>query len=165
MGETRVTSSARETEQLGETFAKKLRSGDVVALFGELGSGKTTFVKGIARGLGVSRRISSPTFIIVRTYKLKAPHFAKASLGEQNSKRKATAQSAKRFYHIDLYRIESERELAGLGIEEILEDPANIVAIEWAEKARFALSKKRYELYFDHVGENRRSIRIVNPEV
>lgn len=138
-----VTSSASETQMCAEAFAKKLHGGDVVALYGELGSGKTTFVQGLAKGLGVHRRIISPTFIIVRKYE----------------------SGIRNFYHIDLYRIESERELVGLGIEEVLSDREGIVAIEWAEKLGRLLPKKCWEAQLDHIEENRRRIRIANPDV
>lgn len=150
MTETRVTSSAQETEQLGEAFAKKLRIGDVVALFGELGSGKTTFVQGLSKGLGVRRRIISPTFIIVRSYELKT----------QNSKLKTTAQSAKLFYHVDLYRIEDRNELQGLGLQEILRDKDSIVAIEWAQKMGEFLPEDRWDIRFDFISEEKRELTI-----
>lgn len=123
-----ITTSFQETQEFGEAFGKKLTGGDVVALYGELGAGKTTLVQGIAKGLGITKRITSPTFIIVRTYRL------------QN-------HDANFFYHIDLYRLESERELQGLGIEEIISDPKNIVAIEWAEKMFGLLPKKRWDIH------------------
>lgn len=65
-----ITSSYEETQKLGKEFTKKLQGGDIIALYGELGSGKTTFVQGLAKGLGIKRRIISPTFIIIRSYTL-----------------------------------------------------------------------------------------------
>ncbi|MBF8249749.1 MAG: hypothetical protein HW400_350 [Candidatus Levybacteria bacterium] len=116
-----------ETQKLGRDFAKTLKKGDLVCLYGDLGSGKTTFTQGLAEGLGIKQRITSPTFIIVRCYELQTPAFAKASAGKQN---------LKLFYHVDLYRVESEKDLEGLGIEEIINNKNNIVVIEWAEKLK-----------------------------
>ena len=106
-----ITKNSLETQKLGKKFAERLTAG-VVALYGDLGSGKTTFVQGLAKGFGI-KKIISPTFIIVRSYKLK--------LKTQNFPlRQGYAGQAKFFYHIDLYRIQSEKDLEGLGIEENL---------------------------------------------
>ena len=126
-----VTKSARETQELGKKLANNLKGG-IVALYGELGSGKTTFVQGLAAGLGIKKRIVSPTFIFIRQYS--------------------------NFYHIDLYRIEKPEDARGLGLEEILGDPANIVVIEWAEKIKNLLPKKRIDVKFKILGENERKI-------
>lgn len=116
----------------------------VVCLYGDLGSGKTTFVQGLAKGLGVSRRISSPTFIIVRTYQL-------------STNNEHTTNS---FYHIDLYRCETESDLKGIGMQEILADPKNIVVIEWPEKLGFLLPEKRTDIKFEYMNEEERKISI-----
>lgn len=130
-----ITKNPEETQSFAEMFAKTLPGG-IVALYGDLGSGKTTFVQGLARRLGIKKRIISPTFVIVRTYKI----------GFNN------------FYHIDLYRIESEKDIEGLGIGEIMNDPKSVVVIEWAEKMKDLLPKKRIDIYFEYVDENRRKI-------
>ena len=160
-----ITNNSRETQKLGEQFAarsllvasKTLASqGDslsrsvVLALYGDLGSGKTTFVQGLAKGLGIERRIISPTFIIVRSYKLKS----------QSANLKTTTQNLKLFYHIDLYRIEDEKDLIGLGLEEIMGDPQNIVVIEWAEKMKDMLPKRRIDIYFEYLNDKKRRIII-----
>lgn len=149
-----ITKSFKETKKLGLNFAKTLEKGDVVCLYGDLGSGKTTFVQGVAEGLGIKRRIISPTFIIVRCYELQAPHFAFASRGKQNSKFK----SLERFYHVDLYRIESERDIEGLGIEEIINNKNNIIAIEWAQNLKSFLHGKRIDVRFSYEKDKVRKI-------
>ena len=150
------TNSFEETQNLGKEFVASvtrslLREGDsllnVVALYGDLGSGKTTFVQGLARGLGITRRIISPTFIIVRSYK--------TGIRNQES-------GIRNFYHIDLYRTVSEKDIQGLGIEGIIEDPQNIVAIEWAEKMGDLLPKKRWDVRLEYAGEDKRRITIKN---
>ena len=132
-----ITNSSKETKKLGRDFAKVLEKGDVLYLYGDLGSGKTTFVRGLAEGLGVKQRIISPTFIITRNYKS----------GVMN------------FYHIDLYRINNEKDIKGLGLEEIINDFSNIVAIEWAEKLKRLMPKKRIDIEFSYEKVNTRKIR------
>lgn len=136
-----ITKSAQETAKLGEKIANNLKNGAVVCLYGELGSGKTVFVQGLAKGLGIKERILSPTFVMVRSYAL-------CTLPYET------------FYHVDLYRIENEKDIEGLGLEEIWSDPKNIVAIEWAEKIKKILPKKRVDIYFEYLKEDRRKIRI-----
>ncbi len=140
-----ITNNLRETQKLAESLVKRLDKGDVVALYGNLGSGKTTFVQGLARGFGIRKRIISPTFIIVRTYKIGS---------------KYQVLDIKHFYHIDLYRIEGKKDLRGLGIEEIINNPQNIVVIEWAEKMQNLLPKKRWDVKFEDLGDSRRKITI-----
>ncbi len=141
-GKNIVTNSYKETQKVGFDFAKNLKGGDVVALRGDLGSGKTTFVQGLAEGLGITKKIISPTFIIMRTYELK-DHPTK-----------------KFFYHVDLYRIESEQDVEGLGLIEIMQDPESIVVIEWPEKIENILPEKRKDLIFTYVEDYKRNIII-----
>lgn len=142
INKTFITNSFEETQKLGEDFARSLLAGskgeafNTVALYGDLGSGKTTFVQGLAKGLGIKQRIISPTFVIVRSYKLEVMSF----------------------YHIDLYRTENEKDIDGLGLEEILSNPQNITVIEWAEKLKNYLPKKRIDAYFFYENENERKI-------
>ena len=109
----------------------------VIALTGNLGSGKTTFVQGFAKGLGLKARIISPTFILMRKY------------GEN-------------FYHVDLYRLEGniESEVRNLGIEDIWKDPKNIVVIEWAEKIKKMIPKSAQWIKFENLGKDERKITI-----
>jgi len=106
-----VSHSPAETEALGEKFGRHAHRGLVIALSGELGAGKTQFVKGLARGLGVSGRVHSPTFTLVNEY----------SGGRLT------------LYHLDLYRLETREQLRSAGIEEYLQSPG-VSVIEWAER-------------------------------
>ena len=133
-----ITNSFEETQSLGEHFAQKLKAGDFVAFYGNLGSGKTTFIQGLAKGLGIKRRIISPTFIIMRTYDLRP----------------------KIFYHVDLYRTGSKQDLLGIGLDQIVEDKNSIVALEWAEKMGEMLPEKRIDVNCEYLGEDKRRITI-----
>ena len=117
------------TARFAAALARRLKPGAVLALRGPLGSGKTTFVKGLARALGVSTRVKSPSFVVAAPYPVKR-------------------RGIKNFYHFDLYRLRSGRELGPLGFREIIRDRGNIVAIEWPEVARRLLPGKTRYLNF-----------------
>lgn len=131
-----ITESPEETKRLAGQLAGRLGAGSVLALHGELGSGKTCFVQGLAEGLGVSDVVSSPTFTIVNEYKGRC-----------------------RLYHVDLYRLKSAAEVETLGLEDYLEGEG-ITAIEWPEKAAFMLPKNTIHIYFEFMDINRRRIKI-----
>src|SRR3989344_3049784 len=123
MEETFITTNDKDTQKLGEEFALKLRPKDSVFLTGELGSGKTTFVKGIAEGLGITARIISPTFMILRTHEVKSQK-SKVKNESQNSK-------IKRVYHLDLYRLDDTSDIKNLALDDLLNDPEAVTIIEW----------------------------------
>lgn len=134
-----ITNSNAETFKTGEEFAKRLNRGDLILLTGELGSGKTTFVKGLAKGLKIKKNIISPTFILLKSYK--APN--KTILN-----------------HLDLYRLNnvSPRDL---GIEELLKNEKSVTIIEWAEKIKKYPTKSRIiYISFKYLSENKREITI-----
>ncbi|MCL5020008.1 MAG: tRNA (adenosine(37)-N6)-threonylcarbamoyltransferase complex ATPase subunit type 1 TsaE [Patescibacteria group bacterium] len=145
-----VTESAGETQKLALDLAKTLKGGEVIALYGNLGGGKTTFTQGLALGLGIKRRIISPTFIIVRTYKIK--------IKNQKSKIKTATKNPKLLYHIDLYRTDSKEDFEEIGMQDIIKDEGSIKVIEWAEKIKDFLPKKRIDIYFEYIGGDRRKI-------
>jgi tRNA threonylcarbamoyladenosine biosynthesis protein TsaE len=143
--DTRITNNNEETATLAENLAKTLKGGDFLAFYGDLGSGKTTFIQGLAKGLGIERRIISPTFIIMRHYALKP---------------KTDNIKLKNFYHLDLYRTQSKHDLLGIGLDQIIEDPNSIVALEWAEKLGEMLPKNRIDIHLEYLGDNQRKITI-----
>ena len=145
-----ITKSAEETKRLAESLAKKLKGGGVLCLYGELGSGKTTFVQGLAEGLGIKKRVLSPTFVLMRSYEFRPDGLTKKPVGSIQ------------FYHVDLYRINNSQEAEMLGLQEIFNNPQNIVAIEWAERIKDILPPKRTEVYFEHIDENTRRIKVKN---
>lgn len=133
-----TTSSEDETAAVGRELAATLSVGDVLLLHGDLGAGKTAFVRGLAEGLGVPRdEVSSPTFTLVQEYR----------------------GGRLPLFHVDLYRIADPREFDELGLDEIAED--GVLAIEWAEKlpARLKLSRC-VEVRIEHAGETKRRIAI-----
>ena len=148
-----ITQSAEETAKFGESLANTLsrqssvvsrqqgskgRGATVICLYGDLGSGKTTFAQGFAKGLGIPSRLLSPTFIIVRRYEM--------------------PQSEGFLYHLDLYRVGGEKNLEGLGISEILTDSDSYVLIEWAEKLEGLLPDRRIDIRFSLNKGGRHSI-------
>lgn len=140
--QTYTTDSAEKTQGLGENIAKNLRGGEVILLHGDLGSGKTTFTQGLAHGLGVSGRVTSPTFLIVRSYTL-----------DNHS-------TLEMLYHIDAYRLSGAKETAELGLQEIFSDPKAVVVCEWPERIAELLPKKNITINFTYLNENERRIEI-----
>ncbi|MBI5124197.1 MAG: tRNA (adenosine(37)-N6)-threonylcarbamoyltransferase complex ATPase subunit type 1 TsaE [Candidatus Omnitrophica bacterium] len=133
-----ISKSVDETIDLGAKLAKKLKKGDIVALVGDLGAGKTVFTKGIAKGLGVknARYVNSPTFVIIKEYKGKLP-----------------------LYHFDLYRLDHYTSFDEMNYEEYFYG-AGVTVIEWADKIRKILPKKYIEVKLAVAGENKREILI-----
>jgi tRNA threonylcarbamoyladenosine biosynthesis protein TsaE len=138
-----VTKSAEETQKAGMNFAAKLKDGDVVALYGELGSGKTQFVKGICSSLGTTQIVNSPTFIIVNEY---------------------NGVKLKNIYHFDFYRLKHINEVESVGFDDYLNN-RGLVLIEWPELVEDALPKDTKKVHIAHSGENEnyRYIRMENP--
>ncbi len=130
-----------ETKELGKKYARDLKGGDIVCLSGELGAGKTTFVKGIAEALGISETIKSPTFTLMNIYHLSTP--------------------GARLMHIDTYRLKDESELVAIGIEDYLGLPEVITLIEWPEKISGLLTNlKIKQVNFNHLPDGTREIEI-----
>lgn len=133
-----ITIGAEDTQKLGEIFANevlsmpKQKQAVVLGLKGNLGGGKTTFLQGFAKGLGIKEKILSPTFVIMKRFD--------------------------NFYHIDCYRLKNHKDILELDFKEIISDPKNIVAVEWPEKIRKALPKNTIFIEFKAVDENRREI-------
>lgn len=160
-----VTNSFKETRQVGFDLAKKLNGGEVLALYGDLGSGKTTFMQGLARGLGITKNIISPTFIIMRSYEITRHSGKQKAHPESEKNRSWTSQdddfSARNLYHVDLYRINGEKDVESLGLLELMNQPDNIVAIEWPDKIENLLPQNRINIYFEYLEDDKREIKIV----
>lgn len=131
-----ITENAKETQRVGEILAQEIKKGQkalIIGLEGELGSGKTTFIQGLAKGLKIKERITSPTFVIMK------------KIGW--------------FYHIDCYRVKS-KDLLDLGFREIISQP-NLVVIEWAEKIKKILPKNTFWIKFEYLDKNKRKMIII----
>lgn len=133
-----ITYGPKETIKLGQKLARHLSRGDVIALYGDLGSGKTTFTKGVGKGLGVknTRQINSPTFVLIKEYVARIP-----------------------IYHVDLYRLDNLRDIEDIAVEEYIYGDG-VAIIEWAEKVKAILPKKLISVRFGIKGENKREIKI-----
>jgi len=142
-----ITKSSKETKKagmaLGQILGREPLSNKalVVALEGDLGSGKTTFIQGLAQGLKVKENILSPTFVIQKDFLLKLKNF-------------------KNLYHIDAYRLKNPEEFLELGFKDLIGNPENLIVIEWADKIKKILPKNILRIKFENLGENKRRIKI-----
>lgn len=143
MVEQAVAHSSEATVELGRKLAAKLKPGDVVAFFGDLGSGKTTMIKGIASALGVQDVVRSPSFVV-------ATEYAGTSAGR-----------AVRVQHVDLYRLRDGADLASVGFADLLTEDA-ITLIEWADRAKLELPPDAVRVDLVVTGENERRISITS---
>lgn len=139
-----ISNSVIETKNIGHSLAQELQGGDVLLLSGNLGAGKTSFLQGLAEGLGVTDKVNSPTFNILKLYKTK------------------NNQKVKKFCHIDAYRLESGADLENLAITEIFSDKSTVTAIEWAEKVKSVFPVKYIKIEIRALEENLREISISN---
>lgn len=150
-----ISKSKSQTQKLAARLAKRiLRTtyyglrARVIALHGDLGAGKTTFVQGFMKALGVRQYITSPTFLIIRKYELKSQWSS------------VKGQMFSNVYHFDLYRIHKPKELLDLGFKEIIKNPKNIVLIEWPERIKKLLPKDLTWIVLEH--GKRENERIIN---
>jgi tRNA threonylcarbamoyladenosine biosynthesis protein TsaE len=132
----------KETSKLAKILAKEIlkiiskkKNALVIGLEGDLGAGKTTFIKAFAKGMGIRKRLTSPTFVLLKKYK--------------------------NLYHIDCYRIKNAQDILALDFEEIISLPKNIVLIEWAEKIRKILPKDKIWIKFEIVSDKKRIIKFI----
>lgn len=158
MKKTFLTTTPWQTKKLGKNLARKIlkirpqkRShlfpkaplALIFGLEGDLGGGKTTFLQGLAKGLGIKEKILSPTFVIFKKFKIQKSNF-------------------KYFHHIDCYRIKKPKEILDLGFKEIISNPQNIVAVEWADHIRKVMPKNTIWISFEFINKNKRKIIIKN---
>ena len=131
------TASAAQTQALGARLAKQLQPGDVLALAGDLGAGKTAFTQGLARGLGISKPVTSPTFTLINQYRTPDGHILQ---------------------HVDCYRLaNAPTEMWHVGLVDLF-DGDNVVVIEWADRIPGLLPEEHLEINFAYLGEGRRRL-------
>lgn len=140
-----ITTSAQETINFGKKLASNLNGGEVICLYGNLGAGKTTLIKGIALGLGVKKIVTSPTFVLMNLYKLEPITY-----------------NLKHLVHIDCYRIGGAHDIENIGATEYFGNPNSVVVIEWPERIPEILPKKRVEIRIAMKGESAREIVKIN---
>lgn len=134
-----------DTQSAGWAFARVLRSGDIVLLSGPLGAGKTTFVKGVARGLGVSERVTSPTFTMVREHRC------------------ANDLEIETLQHCDVYRVESLSEVLDLALGELVEENG-VALVEWGELAQAVFGSDVLRVNFEVDDDDVRTLSVVAPD-
>ncbi|MCD4694500.1 tRNA (adenosine(37)-N6)-threonylcarbamoyltransferase complex ATPase subunit type 1 TsaE [bacterium] len=144
MKKTIITKSDKETFDFAKDFSKGLKGGEVIFLEGDLGAGKTVFTKGLSRGLGYGKNVSSPTFVLMRVYEL-----------EKNKKINTIC-------HVDAYRLGSEDELLSIGIKDYINEPKTIVIIEWSNKIKKKIAEKVVKIKISFKSETSREIKISN---
>jgi len=143
-----ITNSVLETKKIGSNLAHQIlknkasKQAIVIGLEGELGGGKTSFVQGFAKGLGIKEKILSPTFVIMKRFAIHNLQFTN-------------------LYHFDCYRIEKPSELLELGFKKNIQNPNNIVIIEWTDKIKKILPKKIIRVTFDFLTQKKRKIIII----
>ena len=141
------TASAEQTKKIAREMAKRIlakplgQKAVVIGLNGNLGGGKTTFVQGFASGLGVSEKVLSPTFVVMRKYPVPKSSYSF-------------------LFHFDCYRLQKPQEIIGLGFKEIVSSPRNIVIAEWAEKAKEMFPKNTLWIRFYFIDEKNRKINL-----
>lgn len=141
----KITTSIKQTQKLGEDIAKGIlklparKTATVLGLHGNLGGGKTTFLQGFAKGLKIKEKILSPTFVIQKRFIINDKNF-------------------KNFYHIDCYRLKDHKDILELEFKKIVEDPENIIAVEWPGKIKKVLPKGVININFEFIDEKRRGI-------
>ncbi len=133
-----VTKEPQQTKVVGQLIGSMLEKGDVILLCGPLGSGKTVLVKGIARSLGIEEEgVTSPTFTLVNEYKGRIP-----------------------LYHLDLYRLDSQRQVVEIGITEYLHSELGVTVVEWAEKVPIGLIDDALEVEMHYLDDHARAITL-----
>jgi tRNA threonylcarbamoyladenosine biosynthesis protein TsaE len=143
----KISYSTRQTKKIAQKLAEKIlrlrlgRGAIVIGLSGELGSGKTVFVQGFAKALGIKEKIHSPTFIIFRKHEIRNPKF-------------------ENLFHFDAYRLKNAKEVLALGWKKIISEPQNIVLLEWPENTGKIFPKKHFWIKFSHFEKNKRGIDI-----
>jgi tRNA threonylcarbamoyladenosine biosynthesis protein TsaE len=141
-----ITKNSYQTKKLGEILAREIlksnfKKSAILALEGDLGGGKTTFLQGFAKGLGIKEKILSPTFVILKKFQIPNSKF-------------------QYFYHFDCYRIKESKEVLKLGFKKLISSPKNIVSIEWADKIRKILPRKLIKIKFKFLDKNTRKIKV-----
>lgn len=140
-----ITKSLNETQVLAKSWLDSLPTikdeATIIGLYGNLGAGKTTFTQAIGKELGIKENMTSPTFVIEKIYETHHAHF-------------------KRLVHIDAYRLKSSRELQDLKFEELVDNPNNLIIIEWPENVKDILPENHVKIHCEFVDPNSRQFKV-----
>lgn len=136
------SNNEKDTFNFAKEFAKKMEKGAIFGLIGDLGAGKTTFVQGMAKGLGVKQKVTSPTFVVMKIYDI---------FGNKNIKKLA---------HVDAYRLKDSKDLTDIGVDEYFNRNDTVIVIEWAEEIKKILPKSTRFISIAIKGENYRLITV-----
>lgn len=140
-----TTNSEEETLEFAKKFATQLKGGEILGLIGELGTGKTIFTKGLALGLGIKQRLSSPTFVYMKLYEIRTPT--------------AEQEKLKHLCHIDAYKAQHEYDIIDMGAEDFMGREDIITVIEWADRIKNILPRRTHYLYFSNLGGDKRHFK------
>jgi tRNA threonylcarbamoyladenosine biosynthesis protein TsaE len=141
-----VTKNFSQTKKIAANLGRKIlklkpkRKAIIIGLIGDLGSGKTVFSQGFAKGLGIKENIVSPTFVLEKIYELPKKY--------------------RHFIHIDAYRINKSKEIINFGFKNLVRDPKNVILIEWADRIKKILPRDCIKIKFEHIDKNKRKIWI-----
>lgn len=138
-----ISTSEKETSEIASTILKKINQGGVLALTGDLGAGKTTFVKGLAKALNIEKTITSPTFVIVKEYDVTSDKF-----------------EIDKLVHADCYRLSGKADAEAVGLTETLNDQASLTVLEWPENIKETLPSDSIFIDFQYLDENKRKITV-----
>lgn len=145
-----VSKSEQETQKLAQILAREIiknplqkKKAVVIGLEGELGAGKTTFVKGFAKGLGIKDKITSPTFVLMKVYNFRPRE-----------------NGAKFLFHFDCYRLKDHKDMVLLGAKEFIADSRNIILIEWSDRIEKVLPARYIKVHVDHIDKKTRKITV-----
>lgn len=135
-----ISENLESTAAIASELADSLKGGELIALSGNLGAGKTIFVKSLAKFLGVKEEITSPTFVLMKIYT-------------------ARVRDIRQLVHVDCYRLEAQNDLSDIGLEEYLDDPTSVMVIEWADKIA-QLPQNTITIKIDYLTDTKRKITI-----
>ena len=138
-----ISNSEKETFNFAKDFVKQFKGGEIIELYGNLGSGKTIFTKGLAFGIGIKEVVNSPTFVIMKIYKIKKKYY-----------------KIKNLVHIDAYRINSDEDVVDIGIKEYFNRDDTVIIIEWAENIKKIILQKNIKIKIKIINKNIRKIKI-----
>ena len=147
-----ISRSAEETIRFAQKFAQKLKGGEIIGLIGDLGAGKTVFVKGLSEELGIKEAVTSSTFVVLKEYNILQPMLHL----------RGVTKGLTKFVHIDAYRVGTPNDIISVGIEDYFNRKDVVMVIEWAEKIKKLLPKNTIYINFKHISENEREISILN---